>query len=130
LIVILRVLLPRAAQNFPKAIFRDWLKQIVESVHLKSTQCIPIVCGDEDDLRHFCVPNAGNAMHDIEPIRAGHLHVEKHEIWLVLRNRGDRGFPTVGFTHDLHAGLGTQQAQDFSARRGFVIYDENLKCIG
>jgi hypothetical protein len=123
----LRVFLARAAEGFAKALIGDGLEEIVESVHLEGAEGVPIVRGDEHELGHIGRSRGGDALYNVEAVDAGHLHVQKDEIRVVLLDRGDGGFAAVRFSDDLHAGLGAQQAQDFATRRGFVIDDENLE---
>jgi hypothetical protein len=60
-----------------------------------------------------------------KPVQTGHLHIQENQIWLVFLYRCDGRFAAVRFSHDLQAGSFAKQAQDFPARRRFVVHDEN-----
>src|SRR5450755_1497769 len=70
---------------------------------------------------------ASYAMNDVETVGARHLHIQENQIGLVPLDRRDCGFTAVGFSDDLYSWLAAQQPQNFSARRRFVVNDQDVQ---
>ena len=84
--------LPMARLNASaKRSFRDRLEQIVDGRHLERPDRILVVRGDEDHRRHAL---CSNSVDDPEAVGPRHLHVEEHQVRLLLADEGDR-LPSV-----------------------------------
>ena len=132
------VVIESAAEDLTKADVGNWLEQVVEGVNFESTDGVVIVGSNEDkawDCRSgtgFRIRGSlvcGDGADNVEAVGARHLHVEKNKVWLVMLDGGDGGSGVVGFGDDFDFRLGAEKAEDFAARRRFVVdYQDFQRC--
>ena len=60
---------------------------------------------------------------DLEPVEAGHLDVEKHEVRRVLLDRADRLFTVAALRDDLNILFGRKQARQTFPCEWLVVHD-------
>ncbi|MBK7865343.1 MAG: hypothetical protein IPJ65_43460 [Archangiaceae bacterium] len=61
----------------------------------------------------------------LEPVEAGQLHVEQHQVGRERANLLDRLGAGLGFSGDLDPGVAREKAPHLGARRSFVVDDQH-----
>jgi hypothetical protein len=123
-----RLLFASPAESVAETLFGERLEKIVEGVHLEGAKGVLIVGRYEDDVGHLdCRRGRHDAPNHTEAIHSRHLHVQENEIRVMLFHGGDGGFAAVRLRNDFDTCFKTQQAKNFSSRRGFVIDNEHAE---
>src|SRR5262252_891940 len=97
---------------------------MVQSGDLECPDRILVVRGHEDHRRHALRPDGLN---DGKAVGSGHLHVEKHQIRLLLANQDDRFSSVSCFADETDLRLAAEQQLQPLARKRFVIHNENFQ---
>jgi hypothetical protein len=75
------------------------LKEIIQSVHLESPQCMLLVSGKKDYRRQVLFRQGSK---NLKAVHAGHLHIEKDDVRSKLKDLLDCRRAVVAFSDDLH----------------------------
>ena len=99
------------------------LQQVVDRVHLERLDRILVKGGGENDLgkSDFLVEQF---LDDAEAVEAGHLHVEKDQVGIVLADQVDAFEPVLALGHDVHVADIFQQEGKFVAGKLFIVHDD------
>ena len=111
-----------ALERERKAILRDRLEQIVDRGDLERPDRILVVRGHEDHRWH---PLCSNGLDDRKAVGSRHLHVEEHQVRLLLANEGDRLSSVSRFRDGFDLRLTAEQPLQPLARERLVVHDEN-----
>ena len=111
----------RALQRFGEALAVERLEQVVERADLERAQRVLIVGGHEDHERHAL---AADGFDHLEAVHLRHLHVEEHEIRLVIDDRRDGFFAVAALADDLDVRLARQQPGQPLPRERLIVHDQ------
>ena len=112
-------MLARVLQRLLETIAAERLQQVVDRVHLEGLQRVLVVGGDEHDRRH---PIGADLLDDAKAVAHRHLHVEEHQIGMLMLNRADRLLAVGAFADELDVFFLRQQPDDTLARHRFVVH--------
>ena len=114
-------LMPRALERLGEALTIERLQQIIERAHLEGSQRMLVVGGHEDDERH---PLAADRLDHLEAIHLGHLHVEEHQVRLVVDDGRHCLLTVAALRDDLDVWLVRQQSRQPLPGEGFIVHDQ------
>ncbi len=114
----------RAGERLLEPLVVEGLHQVVDGRHVEGLERVLVVRGHEHRGGH--VLRADRPDH-VDAGRAGHLHVEEHEVGLQRADGADRRFAVVREADDFHVFLVSQQIFEALPRQGFVIDDEDAQ---
>lgn len=112
----------RLVDGLGDALFVERLQDVIDGVHFEGLDGILIEGGGEDNFgqRDFAVEEFFD---DSEAVEAGHLHVEEHEVGIVLANEV-HGFEAVlSLGNDVHVGV-IEKVGEFVAGQLLVVDDD------
>ena len=118
-----RILLgPRLLHGLRDPLFVERFQQIIDGVDFKRLHCILIKGGGEDDFgqRDFFVQQL---LDDPKAVEAGHLHVEKNQVGIMLFDEVDSFEAVFALGDDVHVAGILQQVSEFVAGELFVVHD-------
>ena len=115
-------LLTGARDRLPETFAVEGLQQIVQRMDIERAQRVLVVGRHEDDQRHA---RGADGFDDVEAGRAGHLHVQEHEVRLQPADRLDRLGAVLALGDDLEPVLRRKQRTQPLARERLIIGDYN-----
>ena len=115
-------LLTGSPERLREPISIERLEQVVERVHVERAQRVVVERRHEDDERH---PLRPDGLDDLETVGAGHLHVEKDQVWLKPPDRVDRVSAVRALGDDFEPVFAGQQRPQPLARQRFVLRDQH-----
>ena len=86
----------RVRQRRPETFGAERLQEVVHRVDVECSERVLIVCGRENDR-----DVAAHQLEHLEPVELGHLHVEKHQIGVQLRDHFHRLETVLAFGDDV-----------------------------
>src|SRR5229473_2880432 len=113
----------RTVERFFKPGAVKGLQQVVQGVHLESTQGILIESGDEYYRWNLL---GCQGFEDTEAIDSRHLNIQKDEIWIPLLDEADGLLGISAFADYFHIALGCQKPADPAASQCFIIHDQRF----
>ena len=111
---------PGVLQRLLEAVAAERLQQVVEGVDLEGLEGVLVVGGHEDHRRHLL---GADLLDHAEAVAGRHLHVEEHQIGLLVLDRVDRLLAVGALADQLDVLFLLQQADDALARHRLVVHD-------
>ena len=101
----------------------EGLEQVVNSVYFERLDRVLVKGGGENDLGKgdFLVEQF---LDHAKAIEAGHLHVEKDQVGVVLADQVDAFEPVFALGHDVHVADIFQQEGKFVTGKLFIVHDD------
>ena len=112
-----------ALDRLQHAGFVEGLEQVVDGVDVEGAHRVLVEGGGEDDLRQPVLVLDELLEHG-ESVEAGHLHIEKDEVGLVLADELDGLDAVCALGHDFDAAGGVEQILQLFARELLIVDDE------
>ena len=99
---------PCPLDGFCQPLLIERLQDVVHGVHFERLHRVLIVGRGKNDVRHLALAIL-QPLDDAEAVQPRHLHVQKHQVRIVLLDQG-HGFQAVlALPHDGHLGEALQQ---------------------
>jgi len=105
----------------------DRLQEVVDRVHVKRLNRMPIIRGDEDQLG--LDTGLEEPPGDLEPGQPGHLDVEHDEIGGLRLNHLEGFDPVGGLAHDLDPRHLSEQEAHFFPRELLIVHDHRAQGV-
>jgi hypothetical protein len=102
----------------------DGLQEVVERVRFERLQCVLVVRRDEHGQRHL---RRGQGLQELEAVDTRHLHVEEHDVGLMLGDREERLASVAGLADDLDVGMAREPERQTAPGEGFVVNDQRTQ---
>ena len=103
----------------------DRLEQVINRIQLECLDRVLVEGGGEDHVRNFDLGFlVDQAPHHFQAILAGHGHIQKHEVRLVLLNQMQRLDAIARLGYHMNLGVGLQQESQLRPRQRLVIYHD------
>ena len=117
--------LARALQGARDALLVKGLQHVVDGVHFEGLHGVMVVGGRENNLRQGLF--APDELLDYpKTVEAGHLHVEKNKLRLVLLDQSDGLQAILSLRDHVDVGKALQQKGELVPRGAFVVDDDGV----